>query len=158
MPNKRYRVDRLAEQIQREVDDILLKRVRDPRVQDITITGVDVTGDLQQATIYYSLLSDKASDGEKAQQGLDKAKGLIRSELGSRLNIFKTPELTFKRDPSVAYGSRIDQLINQLHKQERSSVKREPSLRPPFIISKNESGEIFGRDYSIVQRTRHDQL
>ena len=102
MPNKRYRVDRLAEQIQREVDDILLKRVRDPRVQDITITGVDVTG-----------------DGEKAQQGLDKAKGLIRSELGSRLNIFKTPELTFKRDPSVAYGSRIDQLINQLHKQER---------------------------------------
>ena len=82
MPNKRYRVDRLAEQIQREVDDILLKRVRDPRVQDITITGVDVTGDLQQATIYYSLLSDKASDGEKAQQGLDKAKGLIRSELG----------------------------------------------------------------------------
>lgn len=119
MPNKRYRVDRLAEQIQREVDDILLKRVRDPRVQDITITGVDVTGDLQQATIYYSLLSDKASDGEKAQQGLDKAKGLICSELGSRLNIFKTPELTFKRDPSVAYGSRIDQLINQLHKQER---------------------------------------
>lgn len=119
MPNKRYRVDRLAEQIQREVDDILLKRVRDPRVQDITITGVDVTGDLQQAMIYYSLLSDKASDGEKAQQGLDKAKGLIRSELGSRLNIFKTPELTFKRDPSVAYGSRIDQLINQLHKQER---------------------------------------
>lgn len=119
MPNKRYRVDRLAEQIQREVDDILLKRVRDPRVQDITITGVDVTGDLQQATIYYSLLSDKASDGEKAQQGLDKAKGLIRSELGSCLNIFKTPELTFKRDPSVAYGSRIDQLINQLHKQER---------------------------------------
>ena len=119
MPNKRYRVDRLAEQIQREVDDILLKRVRDPRVQDITITGVDVTGDLQQATIYYSLLSDKASDGEKAQQGLDKAQGLIRSELGSRLNIFKTPELTFKRDPSVAYGSRIDQLINQLHKQER---------------------------------------
>lgn len=75
MPNKRYRVDRLAEQIQREVDDILLKRVRDPRVQDITITGVDVTGDLQEATIYYSLLSDKASDGEKAQQGLDKAKG-----------------------------------------------------------------------------------
>ena len=73
MPNKRYRPERLAQEIQREVDDILLKRVRDPRVQDITVTGVDVTGDLQQATIYYSLLSDKASDGEKAQAGLDKA-------------------------------------------------------------------------------------
>ena len=71
MPNKQYRVDRLAQEIQREVDDILLKRVRDPRVQGVTITGVDVTGDLQQATIYYSILSDKASDMEKVQAGLD---------------------------------------------------------------------------------------
>lgn len=119
MPNRQYRVDRLAQQIQREVDDILLKRVRDPRVQGVTITGVDVTGDLQQATIYYSILSDKASAVEKTQKGLDKATGLIRSELGARLNIFKTPEIRFKQDPSVAYGSRIDQLINQLHREEK---------------------------------------
>lgn len=119
MPSKQFRVDRLAGEIQREVDDILLKRVCDPRVQGITITGVDVTGDLQQATIYYSLLSDLASDGEKAQAGLDKATGLIRSELGSRLNIFKTPAIKFERDKSIAYGSRIDQLINQLHQQEK---------------------------------------
>ena len=119
MPNKQYRVDRLAQQIQREVDDILLKRVRDPRVQGVTITGVDVTGDLQQATIYYSILSDKASEMEKVQAGLDKATGLIRSELGARLNIFKTPEIKFERDKSEAYGSRIDQLINQLHKQDK---------------------------------------
>ena len=119
MPSKQFRVDRLAGEIQREVDDILLKRVRDPRVQGITITGVDVTGDLQQATIYDSLLSDLASDGEKAQAGLDKATGLIRSELGSRLNIFKTPAIKFERDKSIAYGSRIDQLINKLHQQEK---------------------------------------
>lgn len=119
MPSKQFRVDRLAGEIQREVDDILLKRVRDPRVKGITVTGVDVTGDLQQATIYYSLLSDLASDGEKAQAGLDKATGLIRSELGSRLNIFKTPAIKFERDKSIAYGSRIDQLINQLHQQEK---------------------------------------
>lgn len=119
MPNKQFRVDRLAGEIQREVDDILLKRVRDPRVKGITITGVDVTGDLQQATIYYSLLSDLASDGEKAQAGLDKATGLIRSELGSRLNIFKTPAIKFEWDKSIAYGSRIDQLINKLHQQEK---------------------------------------
>ena len=119
MPNKQFRVDRLAGEIQREVDDILLKRVRDPRVKGITITGVDVTGDLQQATIYYSLLSDLASDGEKAQAALDKATGLIRSELGSRLNIFKTPAIKFERDKSIAYGSRIDQLINKLHQQEK---------------------------------------
>ena len=93
--------------------------MRDPRVKGITITGVDVTGDLQQATIYYSLLSDLASDGEKAQAGLDKATGLIRSELGSRLNIFKTPAIKFERDKSIAYGSKIDQLINKLHQQEK---------------------------------------
>ena len=119
MPSKQFRVDRLAGEIQREVDDILLKRVRDPRVKGITITGVDVTGDLQQATIYYSLLSDLASDVEKAQAGLDKATGLIRSELGSRLNIFKTPAIKFERDKSIAYGSKIDQLINKLHQQEK---------------------------------------
>ena len=119
MPSKQFRVDRLAGEIQREVDDILLKRVRDPRVKGITITGVDVTGHLQQATIYYSLLSDLASDGEKAQAGLDKATGLIRSELGSRLNIFKTPAIKFERDKSIAYGSKIDQLINKLHQQEK---------------------------------------
>lgn len=117
MPKKHYRVDRLSQEIQRDVDEILLKRVRDPRVQGVTITGVDVTGDLQQATIYYSILSDKASDGEKAQAGLDKATGLIRSELSARLDIFKTPSISFKRDPSVAYGSRIDQLINELHEK-----------------------------------------
>lgn len=121
MPNKHYRVDRLSQEIQREVDDILLKRIRDPRVQGVTITGVDVTGDLQQATIYYSILSDKASDMEKTQAGLDKATGLIRSELGARLNIFKTPEIKFERDKSIAYGSRIDQLINQLHQQEKDN-------------------------------------
>ena len=49
---KEHRVGRLAKEIEREVSDILLKRVRDPRVQDITITGVDVSGDLQHATIY----------------------------------------------------------------------------------------------------------
>lgn len=120
MPDKRYRVGRLSQEIQREVDDILLKRVRDPRVQGITITGVDLTGDLQQATIYYSLLSDKASDGQKAQTGLDKATGLIRSELGARLNIFKIPELKFEKDQSVAYGSHIDELLNKLHQDKNN--------------------------------------
>ncbi|VDG20576.1 30S ribosome-binding factor RbfA [Lactiplantibacillus mudanjiangensis] len=113
-----YRVGRLEQEIQKEVDDILLKRVRDPRVSGLTITGVTVTGDLQQATIYYSILSDKASDGEKTATGLEKAKGLIRSELGSRLSIYKTPELIFERDTSVQYGSRIDELINNLKRQD----------------------------------------
>ena len=70
---QQVRVGRLAQEIQREVNDILQKRVRDPRVQGVTITGVEVTGDLQHATIYYSILSDLASDAEKTQRGQSSA-------------------------------------------------------------------------------------
>lgn len=114
-----YRIGRVSQEIQKETTDILMKRVRDPRVAGVTITGVDVTGDLQQATIYYSILSEKAPDGEKTQQGLDKATGLIRRELGQRLRIFKVPELTFERDKSVQYGERIDELIKEIHQEDQ---------------------------------------
>ncbi|AQW22146.1 ribosome-binding factor A [Lentilactobacillus curieae] len=113
-----YRVGRLEQEIQKEVTDILLKRVRDPRVQGVTVTGVDVTGDLQQAKIYYSILSDKASDNEKTQEGLEKATGLIRKELGSRLSIYKTPEIQFEQDQSVRYGDKIDRLINEMNSKK----------------------------------------
>lgn len=113
-----YRDRRVGQEIQREVTDILQKKIRDPRVQDVTVTDVRVTGDLQQATIFYSTLSDKASDIEKTQTGLEKASGLIRKELGQRLKIYKTPELKFERDQSIAYGSHIDHLIRDLNKKE----------------------------------------
>lgn len=113
---RQYRSDRLSQEIEKEVSDILRRRVRDPRVEGVTITGVDVTGDLQQAKIYYSILSDKASDDQKTKAGLEKASGLIRKELGSRLSIYKTPELIFTRDESVQYGDKIDQLLNKLNR------------------------------------------
>lgn len=115
---QQVRIGRLSQEIQREVNDILKKRVRDPRVQNVTITGVDVTGDLQHATIYYSILSDLASDMEKTQRGLDKATGLIRRELGHRLRIYVTPEIKFEQDQSVRYGDHIDELLNKLHQKE----------------------------------------
>lgn len=120
---RNYRIGRLEQEIQREVDDILMKRVRDPRVQGVTITGVEVTGDLQHATIYYSILSDQASAAEKTQTGLDKATGLIRRELGSRLSIYVTPEIKFEQDRSVQYGNRIDQLLHQVKKDNQDNDK-----------------------------------
>ncbi|WP_395318605.1 30S ribosome-binding factor RbfA [Fructilactobacillus frigidiflavus] len=113
-----YRVGRLQQEIQREVDDILLKRVRDPRVQGITITGVKATGDLQQATIFYSTLKDDEKAQEQVQKGLDKATGLIRGELGHRLSIYVTPEIHFEKDQSIQYGSKIDELINKLKREQ----------------------------------------
>ncbi|WP_277630338.1 30S ribosome-binding factor RbfA [Atopococcus tabaci] len=116
MPN--YRVGRVAQEIQREVNDILRKRVRDPRVEGVTITEVDVTGDLQQATVLYSTLSEEPETIEDTQKGLEKATGLIRKELGSRLTLYRTPELTFQRDESLAYGNRIEELLNQIKQED----------------------------------------
>jgi len=112
----KFRAERISQEILRDVNDILRKNVKDPRVEGVTITDVDITGDLQQATIYYTTLSELASEREKAQQGLTKASGLVRSEIGKRLNLYKTPEITFERDRSIEYGSHIDKLLAQLRK------------------------------------------
>lgn len=109
------RQERVEQEIQRELGSILLKRINDGRVDGVTVTEVSVTGDLQQATIYYSIISDKASDAAKAQAGLDKAKGLIRKLLSQSLTMYKVPEISFKQDSSVQYGARIDELINKIH-------------------------------------------
>ncbi|AMB94727.1 30S ribosome-binding factor RbfA [Aerococcus sanguinicola] len=115
----KYRVERVAQEILREVNDILQKRVKDPRVENVTITDVDVTGDLQQATVYYSTLDKSESKREEVQKGLDKASGLIRSEVGKRLQIYKTPELSFKRDSSLEYGEHIDALLNKIKAEDK---------------------------------------
>ncbi|MCW6653273.1 30S ribosome-binding factor RbfA [Aerococcaceae bacterium NML191292] len=109
-----YRVGRVRQEILREVNNIFLREVKDPRIEGVTITDVDLTGDLQQATIYYSTLSDKAGERQKTEAGLKAVTGLVRSELGKRLKIYKTPEIKFERDASVDYGNRIDTLLNKI--------------------------------------------
>ncbi|GGI64610.1 30S ribosome-binding factor RbfA [Enterococcus alcedinis] len=110
-----YRNRRVAQEILKEVNQILRKTVRDPRVEDVNITEVQVTGDLQQATIYYSILSGLASDKKAAQVGLDKAAGIVRRELGKALSIYKTPEIVFELDESVEYGNKIDAMLRKLN-------------------------------------------
>lgn len=113
-----FRSDRVAVEIQREINDILRHKIRDPRVQDVNITEVQVTGDLSQATVYYSLLSNLASDNEKAKKGLEKATGLVKRELAQRMTMYRIPDLKFAKDESVEYGSKIDELLRNLDKPE----------------------------------------
>ncbi len=113
-----YRVGRVTEVILREVNDILLNIIHDPRVEGITITDVELTGDLQEAKIFYSTLETDKTTKEETQEGLEKATGLIRKELGSRLTTYHTPEIQFLRDESVERGNRIDELLNQIKKSE----------------------------------------
>ncbi|MBG9988177.1 30S ribosome-binding factor RbfA [Aerococcaceae bacterium DSM 111176] len=118
----KYRVPRVRQEILREVNNILMLEIKDPRVEGVTITDVDLTGDLQQATIYYSTLSDLAGQRQKTQAGLDASTGKIRSLLGKKLSIYTTPEIKFERDPSVDYGNRIENILKQINTEEDSET------------------------------------
>lgn len=109
-----FRTDRVGMEIKREVNEILQKKVRDPRVSGVTITDVQMLGDLSMAKVYYTIMSDLASDNQKAQTGLEKAKGTIKRELGKNLQMYKIPDLTFIKDESIAYGNKIDQMLRDL--------------------------------------------
>lgn len=107
------RSNRVAEQMKKELTDILSRKVKDPRIGFLTVTDVEVTGDLQQATVYITVLGGE-EEREGTLKALAKAKGFIRSELGQRIRLRKTPELMFEFDESVAYGSRIDTLLKEI--------------------------------------------
>lgn len=114
----KIRANRVAEEMKKEISDIIAHKIKDPRVGFVTITDVEVTGDLQQATVFFSVLGDEGQK-EKSMIGLEKAKGFIRSEIGQRIRLRKTPELFFQFDESIEYGNRIDELLIKLKKEER---------------------------------------
>ncbi|CAG9619669.1 30S ribosome-binding factor RbfA [Sutcliffiella rhizosphaerae] len=111
------RSNRVGEQMKKELSDIIGRKIKDPRVGFVTVTDVQVTGDLQQAKVFISVLGDD----EKRQDtliGLAKAKGFIRSEIGRRIRLRKTPELIFEFDESIDYGNRIESLIHELNRKD----------------------------------------
>ncbi|RSL33210.1 30S ribosome-binding factor RbfA [Salibacterium salarium] len=112
------RADRVGEQIKKELADLLSREIKDPRVQFVTVTGVDVTGDLQQAKVFITVLGDE-EDKEKTLQALQKARGFIRSEIGNRVHLRKTPEISFAFDESIDYGNRIERLLRELDEEEK---------------------------------------
>lgn len=114
------RVHRVAEQLKKEVSDIISNHIKDPRVGFVTVTDAEVTGDLQEATIFITVLGEDEQK-EASLEGLNKAKGFIRSEIGKRIRLRKTPELDFKFDHSTEQGNRIDQLLHDLKRDEHDN-------------------------------------
>lgn len=113
-----FRTDRVGMEIKREVNEILQKKVRDPRVQGVTITDVQMVGDLSMAKVYYTIMSNLASDNQRAQTGLEKATGTIKRELGRKLTLYKIPDLVFEKDQSIEYGNKIDQMLRALEQKD----------------------------------------
>src|ERR1700689_5032582 len=109
------RVKRLGEQIQRELTELLRRDVKDERIGNVTITAVNVTGDLRTARVYY-LVFGKDGPDPKVQQGLTSAAGFLRNALSKSLMIRYTPTLSFELDTSIEHGVRLTQLIDSLKK------------------------------------------
>jgi ribosome-binding factor A len=110
------RPNRVGEQIKKEMTDILQRDLKDPRIGFVTVTEVEVTGDLQQATVYITVLGNNEQK-ESTLQGLSKATGFIRSEIGKRIRLRKTPELLFKFDESTEYGNKISTILHELNRE-----------------------------------------
>jgi ribosome-binding factor A len=119
-----HRANRVGEQMKKELSDIIGRKIKDPRIGFVTVTDVEVTGDLQQAKVFISVLGDE-EQRENTLKGLAKAKGFIRSEIGSRIRLRKTPEIIFEWDESIDYGHRIDTLLHQVRTEEKPLEKNE---------------------------------
>ncbi|MEJ5211436.1 MAG: 30S ribosome-binding factor RbfA [Burkholderiales bacterium] len=111
MPKDFTRPRRVAEQIQRELADLLRLELKDPRVGMVTITDVEVSSDYAHAKVYFSLLGDEARVQE-ALKGLQSAAGFLRSEVAKRIKLRVMPQLHFVHDTSIERGMRLDQLID----------------------------------------------
>lgn len=104
------RTDRVAQQIQRELAELVRLGVSDPRVRLVTITGVEVANDYSHARIFFTRLDGRH---EEAQQGLERAAGFLRSRLAHSLKLRVMPQLHFVYDASVERGNHLSQLIDQ---------------------------------------------
>ena len=99
------RVRKMQEFIKQEVGNMLLRELKDPRLGFVTVTGVKLTGDLREATVYVSLFGQE-EERKESLMVLNKSKGFIRKELGTRLKVYYTPEISFEEDKSLDYGDR----------------------------------------------------
>lgn len=111
------RIERLNEQVKREVSEILRSEVRDPRIGIITVTEARVTSDLSLARVYVRPMGDEA-EREAAMEGLAAASPYVRRELGKRLQVRIVPELRFEADNALEYGMHIEKLLSEIKKPE----------------------------------------
>ena len=111
MPREFGRHQRLGAQIMRTLSELLRYEVKDPRLQEVSLTAVDLSRDLSVAKVYFSLLNPDNS-AEEALQGLEKASGFLRAKLGGALSVRHVPELRFVHDDSAEHGMKISERID----------------------------------------------
>lgn len=117
------RVERAQDLIREEVSRLLLMKIKDPRLKSVTITSVKMTGDLKKAKVLYSVFDDSA-DRKAIEQGLAKAAGFFRRELGHVLDLKYIPEIRFEFDKSLEYAQHMDKILSDINEgTERESCE-----------------------------------
>jgi len=112
------RPHRVGEAIHKEVSALLVKGLKDPRIGFVTINAVEVTPDLHLARVYFTVMGDEQARRDSAA-GLKSSVPFLRRELGKRLRMRYVPDLLFVYDTSIDYGNRIENLIRQIHEDDR---------------------------------------
>lgn len=116
LPYKRSK--RVSDVLRKEIADIIMYKVKDPRIGFVTVTGADVTDDIKIARVYVSILKD--DERKTTIEVLNSAKSFIRSELSKRLRMKFIPSIEFRLDTSIEYGNKIERLLKEAGEGESS--------------------------------------
>ena len=111
--SSKLRIEKLQELIKQETGKMLLNDIKDPRIGFVTVTDVEMTGDLREAKIFVSIMGGD-EQVKNSLEGLQSALGFIRREIGKRIRLRFTPEISFALDTSLDYGEHIQKLLLQV--------------------------------------------
>jgi ribosome-binding factor A len=118
------RSEKVADLIHKEISQMLVKSIKDPRIGFVTITKVTVSEDCRFAKVYYSV-AGTLEERKRSMRGLDSAKGYVRKELGRRIRLRYIPEIMFQFDPSIEYAIHMEELIQSIHQEKESHENEE---------------------------------
>ena len=118
----KQRTERIAEEIRKEINHIVREDLNDPRIKGTySITRVDLTNDLSYAKVFISILEEE--NAKEMIEALNKAAGFIRKEVGKRVIIRHSPQLTFVKDENIAYGMHIADILHKVMGEENTDEK-----------------------------------
>ena len=117
--SSQLRIEKLQELIKQEMSKMLLREIKDPRIGFVTVTEVEMTGDLREAKIYVSIMGGEEKIKESLE-GLQSALGFIRREIGQRVRLRFTPEISFALDTSLDYSEHIQKILLDIEKEGKN--------------------------------------
>lgn len=115
---------RVQDLLKKEISQIILEMLKDPQIGFVTITAVEVSADLKNAKVFYSVLGTP-QEKQNTASALNRARGFVQAEINRRVRMKKTPQIDFEFDHSLEYGDRIDKIIEQLHQEKKDKSEEE---------------------------------